>query len=121
MADKKIQKTAAKAKIPKQKDSAGTPISKKTKEKKELVFAPGERCFWVDNGPALQSLLELRDALATMNEDQFIHHVNDEKNDFSSWVLYILQDEKCAKDLLKAKNMKAALKVVEKHLKEYEV
>jgi len=119
MADKKIQKTAVKTKA--EKNTAKTSGSKKTKEKKELVFALGERCFWVDNGPALQSLLELRDAFATMNEDQFAHHVNDEKNDFSAWVLYILQDEKCAKDLLKAKDIKTALKVAEKHLKEYNV
>lgn len=90
--------------------------------KKGLVFAPGEVCFWVHNGPALQSLLDLRTAFEGMiNENQYVYHVNEEKNDFSQWVLNVLNDESCSKDLLKAKEMKAALKVVEKHLKEYDI
>jgi hypothetical protein len=134
----KIVKTVVKAKVSKQKEAkapaskkmtpavvAPAPAAKKPSAKKikrELVFAPGEVCFWVYNGPALQSLLDLRVALKTMiSKEQYEHHVNKEKNDFSQWVLHILKDEACAKDLLKAKTAKAALKVVEEHLKEYEV
>ena len=65
--------------------------------------------------------LDLRDAFKTLSEEQYSYHANKQKNDFSSWVSAILKDEKCAKDLTKAKNMKDALKVVEKQLKEYEV
>jgi len=87
--------------------------------KKELIFAPAEVCFWVSNGPALQSLLDLRVAFKMLTEEQYSYHANKEKNDFASWVSAILKDEKCAKDLSKAKNMKAALKMVEKHLEGY--
>jgi hypothetical protein len=89
--------------------------------KKELIFAPAEVCFWVNNGHALQSLLDLREAFKTLTAEQYSYHSNKEKNDFSAWTLHILKDEKCAKDLLKAKTTKAALKVVEEHLKEYAV
>jgi len=108
-------KTAAKRDLSSRKNTSG-------KIKKELVFAPGEVCFWVHDGPALQSLLDLRAAFQEIiREDQYAYHANKEKNDFSQWVLHILKDESCAKDLLKVKDMKAALKVVEKHLKEYDV
>ena len=89
--------------------------------KKEIIIAPAEVCFWVNNGPALQSLLDLREAFKTLSADQYSYHANKDKNDFSTWTAHILKDEKCAKDLLKAKNMKVALKVVEQHLEEYAV
>jgi hypothetical protein len=89
--------------------------------KKEIIIAPADVCFWVNNGPALQSLLDLRSAFQTLTKEQYTYHANKQKNDFSAWVSAILKDEQCAKDLKKAKNMKDALAVVEKHLKNYSV
>lgn len=90
-------------------------------KKKPLVIVSGEMCFWVNNGSALSSMKDLRDALRTMSEEQFLHHAGMGRNDFSAWVFGILGDKKCADDLLKAKDMKAALNAVEKHLKTYSV
>jgi hypothetical protein len=89
--------------------------------KKEIIIAPADVCFWVNNGPALQSLLDLREAFKTLSVEQYTYHANKQKNDFSAWVFAILKDEQCAKDLKKAKNMKDALAVVQKYLKDYEV
>lgn len=97
------------------------PAKKTTGKKKPLVIASGETCFWVNNGPALQSMKDLSDILRTMSEEQYSYHAGMGRNDFSSWVLYVLGDKQCANDLLKAKNMKAALSAVEKHLKTYSV
>ena len=96
-----------------------TKSAKVKKRKRDIIIAPAEVCFWVWNGPALQSLLDLRDAFKTLSKEQYLYHANKEKNDFSSWVSAILKDEPCAKDLMKAKNMKGALGAVEKHLAEY--
>jgi hypothetical protein len=89
--------------------------------KKEIIIAPADVCFWVNNGPALQSLLDLREAFKMLTKEQYTYHANKQKNDFSAWVSAIMKDEKCSKDLKKAKNMKVALGVVEECLKEYDV
>jgi hypothetical protein len=112
--DTKSAKKSAKSKTK-------TKATKIKKGKKEIIIAPAEVCFWVNNGPALQSLLDLREAFKTLSEEQYAYHANKEKNDFSAWVSAILKDEKCAKDMLKAKNMKAASKIVEKHLAGYAI
>lgn len=79
---------------------------------KPLVVADETHRFWVNNGPALKDLKELCEALRAMNDEQFAHHVNSEKNDFAKWVAEVLEDEKCAQALLKAKTRKAAARAV---------
>ena len=98
-----------------------TSAKKSSASKKELIIASADECFWVNDGPALQSLLGLREAFKTLTKAQFSYHLNKEKNDFSNWILFVLKDEKCSKDLLKAKNMKNALSVIEQHLKGYDI
>jgi hypothetical protein len=92
-----------------------------SKKKKPLLIVSGEMCFWVNNGAALSSMKDLCDALRTMSEEQFFHHAGMGRNDFSAWVFGVLGDKKCADELLKAKDKKAALSAVEKHLKAYSV
>ncbi len=94
-------------------------LVKKPVKKKPLVVVSGAMCFWVNNGATLSSMRDLAGALRTMSEEQFFHHAGMGRNDFSEWVLGVLGDKKCAADLLKAKNTKEALTVVEKHLKTY--
>jgi len=50
--------------------------------KKQMVNVEGAMCFWVNNGAVLKNLIELRDALNTMSDETFAHHVSAEKNDF---------------------------------------
>ena len=84
----------------------------KDEAKKYLCDAAPEQCFWVNNGPILKNMEELANALPDMAEDTFRHHVNNEKNDFSSWVRDIIGDAKLANDLLSSKNRDSALKKV---------
>jgi hypothetical protein len=79
----------------------------------------GELCFWVNNGPILSSLMDLRRALKEMSEEQFRHHVAKDKNDFAVWVGGVLCDERCSKQLHKVKNKEEALVVVEEAIKAY--
>lgn len=84
----------------------------KDEARKYLCDAAPEQCFWVNNGPILKNMEELANALPDMAEDAFRHHVNDEKNDFSSWIRDIIGDAKLANDLLSSKNRDSALKKV---------
>ena len=84
----------------------------KDEAKKYLCDVAPEQCFWVNNGPILKNMEELANALPDMAEDTFRHHVNNEKNDFSSWVRDIIGDANLANDLLSSKNRDSALKKV---------
>lgn len=84
-----------------------------------LVDAPPDRCFWVNFGPVLKNLRELRDALHSISDEQFAHHVAADRNDFASWVEAVLDDAACAKALRRAKTRHAALQAVEASLTAY--
>ncbi len=118
---KKTVKKVANKKIAKQKNIGVKKIASKKREKKVLVIALGDRCFWVNYGPALGNLLELRDTLREINEEQFKHHVNEIRNDFADWVKDVLKDKKTALQIKKTKTINSMLKVVEKALKDYQV
>ena len=72
--------------------------------KKVLGEAPFEQHFVVADGRKLKNIIELADALETMTEDIFSHHVNEAKNDFSSWVKDVFYDHSLAEDISRAKN-----------------
>ena len=94
-------------------------ISKK--RKKELVIAPAEFAFWLHNGGALQSLIELEEAFKRMTVDQYRYHVGKGKNDFAKWTEEILKDKEVANELRKVKNLKEAVATVQRRLKEYAI
>lgn len=65
-----------------------------------LEKVPPEVAFYLVDGRRLDSVLELVDALETMPEDIFRHHVNDVRNDFAHWITDIFR-EPCLGDVLK--------------------
>lgn len=117
---KPVRQPAAKKKELKKVVSVKKGITGGTK-KKPLVIVSGEMRFWVNNGSALSSMKDLRDALRTMSEEQFLHHAGMGRNDFSMWISDVLGDKSCAADVSKAKSIKEALATVEKYLKTYNV
>ena len=72
--------------------------------KKVLGEAPVEHHFVVADGRKIKNIIELADALETMSEEIFRHHVNDFKNDFSTWVKDVFYDHSLAEDIARAKN-----------------
>ncbi len=96
-----------------------TSTKKKRSNKKTLIIATSDQCFWINEGPAVRDLVELRDILSEINKEQFIHHVNSMKNDFASWVEEVLCDEKCANNIRRSKTVSAMVKNIEKALLEY--
>ena len=88
----------------------------KDEAKRYLCDAAPEQCFWINNGPILKNIEELTNALPGMAEDTFRHHVNNEKNDFSSWVRDVIGDQKLANELASSKNRDSALKKIRNRL-----
>ena len=72
--------------------------------KKILGEAPEEHHFVVADGRKLKNIIQLADALETMGEEIFRHHVNEAKNDFSNWVKDVFYDHSLAEDIARAKN-----------------
>ena len=122
---KKVAKKAAKKATKKVAKKTTRKTAKKTtrkkKEAKALVHASNEQSFWVSDGQILNNLLALKDALNAMDAKVYKYHATGDQNDFANWVEVVLCDDKCAKDLRKAKTKTSAKTVVVKHLKLYAV
>jgi hypothetical protein len=118
---KSVKKTISKSSASKKKKVSTKKSSTAKGRKKALVVAVGDSCFWVNYGPALRDLLELRNALYSISEEQFKHHVNEIRNDFAIWVEGVLEDKKAAIRIKKSKTVNAMIKAVEKSLKEYNI
>lgn len=55
--------------------------------------------FYLKSGLALKSLCDLEATLIEMNDETFLHHVKDSRNDFAVWVREIIGDAKLANKL----------------------
>ena len=99
-------------KKPKKKDL----VLKKTEAKAAPVEAKPENYFILVTGVPLKSLRELANALETMNDWVFSHHVNDTRNDFSNWVKDILKESELAQEIKVIRNMKDMEIKILKHL-----
>ena len=84
--------------------------------RKYLGDCEPENCFWVNNGPILKNLYELSDTLASLRDDLFSHHVNQDKNDFSSWIRDVIGDQKLANDIISSRNRESMSKKVQARL-----
>jgi len=111
----------ARAKTVRAKTSKKQRAMKKSSNSKRvpLVRVEGGLRFWVHNGQVLGDLVELKDALAKMDKETFLHHVNAMKNDFAVWVKDVLDDAECARDIAKSKTAKTMVRHIEKALKKY--
>ncbi len=89
------------------------------KTKKPLVHTKLEESFWVNDGRILSNLIELKDALESMDESIFAHHVSKEKNDFADWIEHVLEDVELASTLRKSKKPRTAHAVVASRLQLY--
>lgn len=93
----------------------------KKSDKRVLVCANGEQCFWATDGRIIANLVELRDALAQMEKEVFKHHVNSDRNDFANWINDVLQDPELAQELRSAKQPSTAHTIIVRRLKSYEI
>jgi hypothetical protein len=79
-----------------------------------------DHIFKLKNGAAIKNLYELANELASMDEEVFRHHVNEEKNDFHNWVLHIVRDEHLANVFSEVRDRRLMLAAVEKRIEDLE-
>jgi hypothetical protein len=65
--------------------SAEMQARRQSPENKVLQIPP-ENYFHLCSGSQIKDIQELASVLEGMSEDEFRYHVNQEKNDFSSWI-----------------------------------
>ncbi|QQR65032.1 hypothetical protein IPH92_00420 [Candidatus Kaiserbacteria bacterium] len=95
--------------------------SSKVKAKPELAYAPSEQCFWTTDGRVLSSLVDLKEALASMSDDVFAYHVSKGRNDFAEWIQHVLGDAELAETFRKSKKLNTAHDVVVTRLRIYSI
>ena len=66
---------------------------------KKLKAAPEEFAFVLLDGRQLRSVQELIDALETMSDETFEHHVNEMRNDFSNWLDDVFKEPSIAEEI----------------------
>lgn len=120
---KAVRKAAAKRVAKKNvrkvvKKTAKKPAKKaiRTIEVIEIIDVAPESVFWLNGGEALKNLIELRDALENMSEEQFDFHTKRDGNDFANWIDGVIGHENLAKEIKKAKTKDASLKVIGKYV-----
>jgi hypothetical protein len=91
--------------------------SKKVSSKKEKCLCDGKKasqdqCFWVFNGPVVDSIENLKIAISFMSKEQYLYHASKEKNDFSVWIRDVFDCSCCAEKLLHAKSQKEAYTIL---------
>ncbi len=65
--------------------------------------APEEQHFKIVNGQRAKDLKELLQVMQQMDEQVFQHHVNETKNDFSTWINDVFKNEQLAGEVRKAR------------------
>lgn len=77
---------------------------------------PPEKYFLVIDGSTIKNIEELADAFDRMSDDVFFYHVNEFKNDFSTWVKDVVEDNEFGDELRLARNPERAQIAVLRHI-----
>jgi hypothetical protein len=105
-----------------------TAVKKTTAKKVALKRAPRKRTstaactcaqvcnpeysFWINNGPVVCSVAELRDALRVMSDDQYSYHTVRNGNDFAAWIRDCMGDAALAERVARAGTRTDAVRVL---------
>ena len=87
---------------------------------KELGNVPAENAFVLFNGPRINNLYELAEAMESMKETSFRHHVTPTKNDFSNWLRETVGDSELASKLLTTNNRSRMASLVRERISQFE-
>jgi hypothetical protein len=72
-----------------------------------------EEAFWINDGPILLSIEDLKNALRTISDAQFAYHTKRSGNDFATWIRDCFGNDACADKLKKATTRTMAVRVLE--------
>jgi hypothetical protein len=79
-----------------------------------------ELVLHLSNGKRIKNLYELASELATMDEEVFRYHVQEQRNDFANWLLHIVGDEHLARVFAQIRDRRLLLAAVEKRIDQLE-
>jgi hypothetical protein len=95
------------------------PAKRKTiKKSTKKTCACGKKCpkadaFWINNGPVVRSLEELRNAFNKLSDEQYDHHTKrGDGNDFARWIGDCLSDKDCAQRVKRSKTRVGTLRIL---------
>ena len=83
---------------------------------KHLSDVGSNKHFHLKSGKRIKGLIELADALKTMNDSTFAHHVNRKKNDFANWVRDVIKNEKLAYKMVRIENKEKLINIINKEI-----
>lgn len=72
--------------------------------------------FYLNNGKKLKNIAELMESLKDMDQDLFSFHVNEQNNDFSSWIRDVFGEKELARRISHARYPTNMLKSIEKYI-----
>jgi len=78
---------------------------------------PHEKWFFFAHGRKAKDIEGLKKVLEKIDDIEFNHHVNDQRNDFANWVEGVFQEQELASKLRKAYNKEDMHDVVDEFLK----
>ncbi len=90
--------------------------NKKEVYRARLKDVMAEMKFRCNDGSELTNLEELANALRSMPEETYNHHVTEQKNDFSNWIRDCVQDAALAKQLIKVTHKDQAQEIVQERI-----
>lgn len=91
-------------------------MKKKPDAKKILSAVQPDRAFWVNNGPIIKSLEEFAASVGKLKPEQFMHHVNRQKNDFARWISEVVGDSILAQRIRVLKTGEAMAKAARQRM-----
>ncbi len=94
------------------------PIPEPQEAGKLLSEVAPEHYFQLWGGETIKTIPELENALKKMDDATFRHHVNRQRNDFSTWIQDCFGDKTLAEDLRKRAEREKMIEALKKKLKE---
>ena len=100
---------------------AAKAVAKKAAPKKKAAKKPScacgaccaaEQSFWVNNGPVIDSLKGLSEAVKGMSDEQYAYHTERDGNDFARWIRDCLGNTSLASRVAKAKTRSSAARAL---------
>jgi hypothetical protein len=114
---KKENSSAKKVKPQKKgKKAIKAPSAKKVSAKKEQKHIKPENYFILCTGGIIKNVKELALTIDYLSDEEFRHHVNDERNDFSNWLRDVFKEEILADALASSCDRKDCQIMLLKHL-----
>ncbi|HSW36091.1 MAG TPA: hypothetical protein VLH18_05770 [Candidatus Limnocylindrales bacterium] len=80
---------------------------------KYLEKVPETFVFWCHDGQVFRDIHDLLNGFDLMTDEIFIYHANEQKNDFTCWIVDVIGDVELGQEIKKAKTREQAKKVTQ--------